>query len=365
MGQETLVVKLTSAQQTQLRSRLNAGAFEWRKVPHANFSVKGEGVVATQYRSGKLVVQGGDPQAFVARFVEGGQPVPKKAKARTERESEDDVAQLTVTTVGSDEAGKGDFFGPLVVAAVRLEPEVARKMAEGGVMDSKRLTDAKAFELGAALRATVPYSVVRVDPPEYNQRYPKYSGLNPFLADLHAEAIRAVAEPGVRVLVDRFANERLMKQALADLDIRLEQAPRAERKHGRGRGFHLGASGVPAGVARVERSGWGQPPQRGGPAHGRQRGALRRSARLRSPRTGRQTALQEYGEGACTDWVNLGCGTGCVGPGLTGRATSSGCSMPVGFGATLPAVVHLKQPMFASRVRRWMGPLGPRATSVQ
>ena len=229
MGQETLVVKLTSAQQAQLRSRLNAGSFEWRKVPHASFSVKGEGVVATQYRSGKLVVQGGDPEAFLARFVEGGQPVPKKPKTRTERESGDDVAKLTVTTVGSDEAGKGDFFGPLVVAAVRLEPEVARKMAKGGVMDSKRLTDAKAFELGAALRGTVPFSVVRVDPPEYNHRYPQYSGLNPFLADLHAEAIRAVAQPGVRVLVDRFAKEGLMQKALGDLDIRLEQATRAER----------------------------------------------------------------------------------------------------------------------------------------
>ena len=231
MGQETVVVKLGAGAQTQLRARLNAGAFEWRRVPHARFSVKGEGFVATLYASGKLVVQGADPEAFLARFVDGVEVPPKKTRPSSpaQSESEDAVAQLTVTTVGSDEAGKGDFFGPLVVAAVRLEPEVAAKMKLGGVMDSKRLTDAKAHQLGAALRASVPYSVVRVDPEEYNRRYPTYSGLNAFLAELHAEAIRAVAQPGVRVLVDRFANERVMKAALKGLDIQLEQATRAER----------------------------------------------------------------------------------------------------------------------------------------
>ena len=96
-------------------------------------------------------------------------------------------------------------------------------------MDSKKLTDVKALQLGKALREIVPYAVVRVDPEQYNERYPKYSGLNPFLADLHAEAIREVAQPGVRVLVDRFANENVMRKALQGLDIQLEQAVRAER----------------------------------------------------------------------------------------------------------------------------------------
>lgn len=229
MGQETIVVQLSAAEQAALRQRLNAEDFAWRKVPHASFSVKGEGVVATQYRSGKLVVQGADPQMFVDRFVGGAPPVASKKASRDQREAEDEVAALHVTTVGSDEAGKGDYFGPLVVAAVRLEPEVAKKMAAGGVMDSKRLTDSKAHQMGAALRASVPYAIVRVDPEDYNRRYPRYAGLNPFLAELHAEAIAEVAQPGVRVLVDRFANERVMQKALRGLDITLEQATRAER----------------------------------------------------------------------------------------------------------------------------------------
>ncbi len=223
------MVNLTKVEQGDLRGRLDGGSFEWRTAPHAQYSVKGEGVVATLYNSGKLVVQGATPEEFLARFVAGKAPDPKKKVSKAKSEEGDAVSQVLVTTVGSDEAGKGDFFGPLVVAAVRLDPEVAKKMQEGGVMDSKKLTDAKALQLGKALRETVPYSVVRVDPEQYNVRYPKYSGLNPFLADLHAEAIRELAQPGVRVLVDRFANESVMRKALAGLDIQLEQAVRAER----------------------------------------------------------------------------------------------------------------------------------------
>ena len=231
MTQQTLVVKLLGAQQLRLRERLNAGTFEWRKTPHARFSVKGEGAVVTLYNSGKLVVQGADPEAWVARYVEGDVRVakPKAASSKEASEAGDSVSQILVTTVGSDETGKGDYFGPLVVSAVRLEPEAAQKMAEGGVMDSKKLTDVRALELGAALRQLVPFSVVRVDPVDYNRRYAEYTGLNPFLADLHAEAIREVAQAGDRVLVDKFAAESVMKRALKGLDVKLEQATRAER----------------------------------------------------------------------------------------------------------------------------------------
>jgi ribonuclease HIII len=220
---------LTKPEQGDLRGRLDAGSFEWRTAPHAQFSVKGEGVVATLYNSGKLVVQGATPDEFLARFVAGKAPDPKKKASKVVSEAGDSVSQILVTTVGSDEAGKGDFFGPLVVAAVRLDPAVAEKMKAGGVMDSKKLTDAKALQLGIALRETVPHSVVRVDPESYNERYPKYSGLNAFLAELHAEVIAEVAQPGVRVLVDRFANESVMRHALKGLDVKLEQAVRAER----------------------------------------------------------------------------------------------------------------------------------------
>ena len=114
MAQSTVVVRVPRSEFTSLKGRLEAGPFEWRRVPHAAFSVKGEGTVATLYNSGKFVVQSGDPQGFLAKWTGYDLPGQDVAPAGV-----DEVARTDEPTVGSDETGKGDYFGPLVVAAVR------------------------------------------------------------------------------------------------------------------------------------------------------------------------------------------------------------------------------------------------------
>ena len=82
-------------------------------MPHSLFSARGPDLVATLYKSGKLVLQGADPEGFAARFLDGAPPPVEAAPGPAAR---------VVTTVGTDESGKGDYFGPLVVCAVYLEP---------------------------------------------------------------------------------------------------------------------------------------------------------------------------------------------------------------------------------------------------
>lgn len=230
MSQTTLVLQVPPGQQAALRASLGRGSFEFRTVPHALFSAKGEGVVITLYESGKFVVQGADPEFFLARFTDLEAPTSAPARDKREAaEASDSVSALDVVTVGSDETGKGDYFGPLVVAAVRVEPEQVAALEELGVADSKKLTDTRALRLGAALRASMPFALKRLDPPAYNAAYAKYQNLNPMLAELHAAAIAELAEPGMRVVVDQFGGEKLMRTATAGLAIKLEQAPRAER----------------------------------------------------------------------------------------------------------------------------------------
>jgi len=229
MAQKTLVLMVPAARQRALRGRLAAGDFEFRQVPHAVFSVKGAGVVATLYRSGKLVVQGADPELFVARYTDLDPGLDAMAAEVAARPPAERIERPGVPTIGSDEAGKGDYFGPLVVAAVLLEPGRASQVAEWGVADSKRLSDLRVLRLGAALRGAVAHAVVALDPPEYNERYGSYASLNPLLADLHAEAIKELARPGVRVVVDQFGSESLMRDALAGVDVELVQMHRAER----------------------------------------------------------------------------------------------------------------------------------------
>ncbi|MDP6538054.1 MAG: ribonuclease HIII [Planctomycetota bacterium] len=223
MTQATHVFKLAGAEQRALRRRLDEGSFEFRRVPHAVFSARGEGVTATLYRSGKLVVQGGGSDGFLARFL------PGEEVAASPREDAASVKIPEAGLVGSDECGKGDYFGPLVVAAVRLDPATAEAMAQGEVCDSKRLSDERALRLGAALRATVPWAVRRLDPPAYNAARERTGNVNVMLAELHAEAIGELAGEGMHVLVDRFASdESLVASRLAGRGLSIEQRPRAE-----------------------------------------------------------------------------------------------------------------------------------------
>lgn len=130
--------------------------------------------------------------------------------------------------IGSDECGKGDYFGPLVVAGVRLEAGQAQSLRASGVRDSKTLSDEACVRIGGALRAVYPHAIARLDPPEYNALHRKAGQLNDMLADMHARVIRELQQPGIRVLVDQFAPASVMQKKLAGVDVRLEQRPRAE-----------------------------------------------------------------------------------------------------------------------------------------
>jgi len=221
--QETLVLRVDPGRAAALRARLAEGAFDFRPVPHALFSVKGEGVVATFYATGKLVVQGESPALFVEHWVEGGTAAPVKQKPRATA-----PVEIDSPLIGSDECGKGDYFGPLVVCAVRLEPAQTVELRKSEVRDSKTLSDEACLRLGAALRSRYAYAIAELAPQAYNATYKRPGQLNPMLADLHAQAIRKLARPGDRALVDKFADERLVASRLSDLDLDLEQRVRAE-----------------------------------------------------------------------------------------------------------------------------------------
>lgn len=133
--------------------------------------------------------------------------------------------------IGSDESGKGDYFGPLVVAAVRVTAEEAEYLRRCGLRDSKELSDRQIPGLAEEVRK-LPHKAVVLPPEVYNRRLRDFHNLNDFLAWGHAEAIRGVLEqaPAKRILVDQFGAERLVLSALGPLAKGREvvQRPRAE-----------------------------------------------------------------------------------------------------------------------------------------
>lgn len=201
---------------------------ELRGAPYACFGAKAPGLVATLYESGKLVVQGEDPESFLATYVdaEGTNGLRRGAAPSAER----GTSAGAVTVIGSDESGKGDYFGPLVVAAVRLDAGLQQRLAGGPVRDCKLMSDESVRAVAGALRSQVPHSIQRLDPPDYNAEHARVRNLNPMLARLHERAIAELAEPGMRVVVDQFANEALLERLLAPLRVELEQRPRGEEE---------------------------------------------------------------------------------------------------------------------------------------
>jgi ribonuclease HIII len=125
--------------------------------------------------------------------------------------------------IGVDESGKGDYFGPLVIAACYVGPEHVAELE--GVKDSKKLTDAIATRLAATIKATCPHSIICIGPAKYNELYEKFRNLNSLLAWGHARAVENVLEvqPANLVISDQFAaGGHVVKRALYEKGKQVE-----------------------------------------------------------------------------------------------------------------------------------------------
>ena len=132
--------------------------------------------------------------------------------------------------IGVDESGKGDFFGPLVVAACYVGDEHLAELE--GVRDSKKLTDAVALKLALNIKRACPHAVIAVGPAKYNDLYRSFNNLNKLLAWGHARAIENVLEqqPSDLAISDQFANPADLKRRLFEKGrtITLQSVVRAE-----------------------------------------------------------------------------------------------------------------------------------------
>jgi ribonuclease HIII len=150
----------------------------------------------------------------------------------------EDLPGFDYLWVGSDESGKGDFFGPLVVASVMVNKQIALELINIGVKDSKTLKDIKINELAGMIEKIAPNNIVLALKPEaYNLRYQqlkeKKQNLNNLLANGHIAVLSKALEANKQcrfALVDRFT----VKNNIADLVQRnfpwvtIVQQPKAE-----------------------------------------------------------------------------------------------------------------------------------------
>ncbi|MEC4888675.1 MAG: ribonuclease HIII [Nitrospira sp.] len=138
----------------------------------------------------------------------------------------------SIERIGIDESGKGDYFGPLVIAAVFVNATTQGELALMQVRDSKKISDGRILEMAPDIKTICPHSIVAIGPQKYNELYAKIKNLNRLLAWGHARALENLLDQVSceRAIADQFGDERLILNALQDKGrkIVLEQRTKAE-----------------------------------------------------------------------------------------------------------------------------------------
>ena len=137
-----------------------------------------------------------------------------------------------IERIGIDESGKGDYFGPLVIAAVFVDATTQGELRLMQVRDSKKISDGRILEIAPDIKTICPHSVIAIGPQKYNELYAKIRNLNRLLAWGHAKALETLLERVTceRAISDQFGNERLILNVLQEKGrkIVLEQRTKAE-----------------------------------------------------------------------------------------------------------------------------------------
>jgi len=137
--------------------------------------------------------------------------------------------------IGTDESGKGDYFGPLVIAAVYIDEKTKNELEKIGVKDSKLISDNNIKILESSIKSIVKgnFSIVQINPEKYNQIYESFSNLNKIMGWAHSQAIQNLAAKVdcKNVISDKFGNEKLIKDELKNKNIKLNlyQTTKGER----------------------------------------------------------------------------------------------------------------------------------------
>jgi ribonuclease HIII len=139
------------------------------------------------------------------------------------------------TYIGTDESGKGDYFGPLVIAGVFLNPSISGKLINLGVRDSKTISDWQIKSIARDIKEIVNagFDTVIISPEKYNDLHKKMGNVNRILGWAHARVLENILNTceSNEAISDKFGNEKLILDALQEKgkSLNLYQTSKAER----------------------------------------------------------------------------------------------------------------------------------------
>ncbi len=219
------VTQIDLSLKDKLTSDLQTQGFILSSAPYAFFSAKKAGLSCNLYHSGKLTVQGKGKDEFISFYLE---PEILQNLSYTHPASLHDSS----ARIGLDEAGKGDFFGPLCVAGIFIPEGNIELLIKLGVKDSKLLKDDTILEISRSLKRTFPHKVLRLFPETYNRLYPKFNNLNRMLGWAHATILEELSKNTgcKKAILDQFAMPELMNSIVKSkkMDVDLTQRVHGE-----------------------------------------------------------------------------------------------------------------------------------------
>lgn len=178
-------------------------------IPYVVFQAEDNGTVVTMYESGKIMFQGSSADIDSAMWLEMD-GVEKIQKEKKEKEKED-IKYYNCSSIGSDEVGTGDYYGPIVVTASFVKTEDIPFLEELGIKDSKKLTDEKILDIAPKVAKRIPYKSIILTNSEYNEKY-KDNNMNKIKAIMHNKAlwkmVQETKEKYDYIIVDEFAHEQ-------------------------------------------------------------------------------------------------------------------------------------------------------------
>lgn len=180
--------------------------------PYAIFQAKDGDTVVTLYESGKIVFQGKDADLASDFWVETEKLINKNLEVKNSDKKDNKKKEIKIdpkifnsNTIGSDEVGTGDYFGPIVVTSTFVKKEDIPFLKELGVTDSKVMDDKKILEIVPKLIKKIPYSTFILDNKKYNE-YNKTMNMNKIKAVLHNKVLLELTSKYTPdyVVVDQF-----------------------------------------------------------------------------------------------------------------------------------------------------------------
>lgn len=214
MKQQTIVFKISDNLKDKVIEFYKDRALE-KHPPYSVFQVKDYDCVITLYESGKLMFQGIGADIEASYWMEEERILNKRdlqSELKAEQDKKDKKAEelnddrfKNISTIGSDEVGTGDYFGPIIVTASFVDIKKKSFLYELGVRDSKKITDEKIMSIAPTLIKEFPHVTYILTPSDYNRL--GITNMNKVKAILHNKVLYALKEKNYnydKIVVDQF-----------------------------------------------------------------------------------------------------------------------------------------------------------------